>query len=303
MWLIKQISILALVALPLLWSSIVTAKDASILSSIKPIQLIVNEISQDNSGILVTGSTSVHDYSLRPSDLKKLSQAKVLFWIGPTMESFLAKVIKKFPNLDVVTLIDTQALNLHEGHDHGHSHGSGSADDLTIDMHIWLSPGNALIIAEQIQQKLSAVWPAKKTVYEKNLAAFKQALNQQIALSKQSLLLVKDNGFVSYHNAWEYWVSFFQLKQIDSVVISSEHKPSAKQLYKIRNYFKNKQSNCMLLEPNVNPRQISPLVKGLNVNVTMTDPLAVYSTSYVQWVAQTTERFVNCLSAIEIDEK
>jgi ABC-type Zn2+ transport system substrate-binding protein/surface adhesin len=59
----------------------------------------------------------------------------------------------------------------------------------------------------------------------------------------------------------------------------------------------------MLLEPNVNTRQISPLVKGLNVNVTMTDPLAAYSTSYVQWVAQTTERFVNCLSAIETDKK
>ena len=304
MWLIKQISVRLFLVANLFISPMVMAKTAPILSSIKPIQLIVNEISGERSGILVSGAASVHSYTLKPSDLKKMNQARVLFWIGPTMESFLAKVIKRFPDLNVVTLIDLEALNLHEGHGHNHGHHEGDVHDdephayteLTLDTHIWLSPSNALVIAEQVEKKLSALWPNNAALYQKNLLTFTKKLEAQIVLSKSALLPIKNNGFVGYHDAWEYWVNFFELKQLDTVVTTPEHKPSAKKLYKIRRYFKKRQSHCMLLELGINQRQIAPLVKELNVNVVMADPLALNSNSYIDWVAQTTERFVHCLS-------
>lgn len=284
---------LALLSASLLSALPISAQTNDILASIKPVQLLVQEIVGEVPGVLVQGAASAHDYSLRPSDLKKMSDAQVLFWIGPSMESFMAKVMKKFPNLEVVTLMDVEGLNLHKGHHHAEHHDKER--DLEQDSHIWLSPDNGLILANEISQTLSRRWPENQTLFAANLKSFNEKLEKSIFSSRQALASTGNTGFISYHNAWEYWVDYFNLNQLDVVTNSPEHKPGAKQLYKIRQYFKQGQANCLLLEPGINQRQVLSISKGLEINIETADPMAANASSYTDWIKQTAGQFVTCL--------
>ena len=39
--------------------------------------------------MLLPDGASEHDYSLRPSDVKRLQNADLVVWIGPEMEAFM----------------------------------------------------------------------------------------------------------------------------------------------------------------------------------------------------------------------
>ncbi|MEH6446560.1 MAG: zinc ABC transporter substrate-binding protein ZnuA [Oceanospirillaceae bacterium] len=78
----------------------VYAESGFILTSIKPLQLIAADITQGviESIALLPPGASPHAYALRPSDIKKIHQAKMIYWIGPQMEQFLQKTFAQYPN-------------------------------------------------------------------------------------------------------------------------------------------------------------------------------------------------------------
>ncbi|XNN30394.1 metal ABC transporter solute-binding protein, Zn/Mn family [Escherichia coli] len=43
--------------------------------------------------VLLPDGASEHDYSLRPSDVKRLQNADLAFWVGPEMEAFMQKPV------------------------------------------------------------------------------------------------------------------------------------------------------------------------------------------------------------------
>ncbi|MFP1495651.1 metal ABC transporter solute-binding protein, Zn/Mn family [Escherichia coli] len=45
--------------------------------------------------VLLPDGASEHDYSLRPSDVKRLQNADLVVWVGPEMEAFYAKTGKQ----------------------------------------------------------------------------------------------------------------------------------------------------------------------------------------------------------------
>ncbi|MBK19987.1 MAG: zinc ABC transporter substrate-binding protein [Rhodospirillaceae bacterium] len=107
-----------------------------VVVSIKPIHSLVASVTKGVSTpyLLLRGQSSPHTYSLRPSDAKKIRSARLVFWIGPGLETFLAKPIKNLgKSAKVVTLSKTSGLarlkvrkasdfKSTENKDHGH-HG------------------------------------------------------------------------------------------------------------------------------------------------------------------------------------
>ena len=64
--------------------------EVSVLTSIKPLQLIAAAV-QDGVGhpeVLLPPNASPHNYALRPSDVRRVQSADLLYWIGPDMEGF-----------------------------------------------------------------------------------------------------------------------------------------------------------------------------------------------------------------------
>src|SRR5690625_3539843 len=102
----------------------------TVLVNIKPLGLIVEEVMGERGQVdtLLQGSASAHNYAVRVSDMQRLQAADVVVWVGPEMETFLVRSLKRVP---AERLIDAQKLpgmgrrendaaahGAHEGHFH-----------------------------------------------------------------------------------------------------------------------------------------------------------------------------------------
>ena len=69
------------------------ADEIEVVASIKPLHSLVAGVMQGvgEPVLLVKGASSPHSYQLRPSEAVALDQARVVFWIGERLETFLVK--------------------------------------------------------------------------------------------------------------------------------------------------------------------------------------------------------------------
>ena len=136
-----------LFSLPLLAALLAGATCAQaevrVLTSIKPLQLIAAAV-QDGVGqpdVLLPASASAHHYSLRPSDVRRLRDVELFYWIGPDLESFLPRAlsaregttvaVQDLPKLTLRRFGDAHAHaeDDHHDHDHDHHHDHDDAHD------------------------------------------------------------------------------------------------------------------------------------------------------------------------------
>ncbi len=142
----------------ILWASLLAVPSAQaevrILTSIKPLQLIAAAV-QDGVGtpeVLLPPGASPHNYALRPSDVRRVRDVQLLYWIGPGMETFLPRVLqgRSQPSVAVETLPGMHLRHFgadnasHDDHDHDdHAHGADEHDHDhmpgSLDSHLWLS--------------------------------------------------------------------------------------------------------------------------------------------------------------------
>ena len=204
--------------------------ESGVVVSIKPIHSLVAAIMQGvgTPRLIVRGGGSPHVYTLKPSDADALEHAKLIFWVGETMEPFLKGPIKTLgKSATIIALADADGLvrwqfresrswQDHDGDDDivasthkseaNHKHGRAGRD---IDMHLWLDPQNAKIMASEIVRALAKVDPARATVYEANGRALKAKLNTLIQDLHRELDVVKGKPFVVFHDAFQYF-EFYQ---------------------------------------------------------------------------------------------
>ncbi|MDF3013749.1 MAG: zinc transporter substrate-binding protein, partial [Cellvibrio sp.] len=118
---------MALVSLALMLAMPAQAK-LQILASIKPLALIAQEVAGDQAEVttLLPITASPHDYPLKMSDHKRLRAADMVLWIGPELESFLARPLANLPTDKLVTGYRLAGLHWPEMMVDGHHHGSHS---------------------------------------------------------------------------------------------------------------------------------------------------------------------------------
>lgn len=112
--------------------AVMAAEKGDVVVSIKPVHSLVSAVMQGvgEPELIVKGAASAHGYSLKPSDAAALEKAKVIFWVGPELETYLIKPLESLgKNAEVVRLEDVKGLELlpareggnFEAHDHGHA--------------------------------------------------------------------------------------------------------------------------------------------------------------------------------------
>lgn len=105
--------------------------------------------------VLLPDGASEHDYSLRPSDVKRLQNADLVVWIGPEMEAFMQKSASKVPPQKQVTIAELAGVKplLMKGaddddHESDHDHANSEKGDDhhhhgEYNMHLWLARDSA----------------------------------------------------------------------------------------------------------------------------------------------------------------
>ena len=107
--------------------------EVRVLTSIKPLQLIAAAV-QDGAGtpeVLLPPGASPHHYALRPSDIRRVREADLLYWIGPDLEVFLPRVLKgrEQPSLAVQDIPGLHLRHFGEAHRHGEEPHADAHDE------------------------------------------------------------------------------------------------------------------------------------------------------------------------------
>lgn len=289
-----------------------------ILTSIKPLQLIAAAI-QTNQGepqVLLPPGASPHYFVLRPSDAKRLDKADLFYWIGPDLENFLPRLLSQRSQLSIA-IQDLPELQLqyfaeppHEHHadehskehaedlvEHDHAHQPGA-----IDVHLWLLPHNARVIAQRMSADLSALDPNNASHYAANLQAFNQRLDRLDQQLKAQLKPLQDKSFFVFHEAFNYFEQAYGLQHAGVFALSSELQPGAKHVSQMRTRLQQAGPSCVFSEPPIQPRLAHTLADGLPVTLAELDALGtkapVNAEGYEQLLKNLAEQFSSCLSGL-----
>jgi zinc transport system substrate-binding protein len=287
---------LALLGLGLILSVPAQAK-VQVLASIKPLALIAKEVAGDLATVdtLLPITASPHDYPLKMSDHKRLRAADVVLWVGPEMESFLARPLSSLPADKVITSYQIAGLHWPEepqAHHHHHSNHTHFGKD----PHLWLDPRNAILIAQVVAERFAQLQPASAAQFRANaqrFAARVEKLDQQLGAQ---LAPVKNVGFAVYHEGYAHFVSRYDLHQVAYVTYSPERRPGAKHLQELREIL-TKEGECLFMEPYYKVQGMEEMAASLNLRIGLLDPIGDQRvSSYQQLLEQLSQSFLTCLA-------
>lgn len=112
--------------------------EPKVVSSIKPVHSLVSAVMEGvgESTLLVTGASSPHNFSLKPSQAAALQEADVVFWVSDELETFLVKPLETVAtNATSVELMSTEGILLlefedeHDDHEDEHDDHDDEHDD------------------------------------------------------------------------------------------------------------------------------------------------------------------------------
>lgn len=178
-------------------------------------------------GRLVTESVScLHDYSLNVNQVRLAEQAEVLVLSGAGLEDFMEDLLAGKTAIDAsqgITLLEGEEHDHEEQDEHdGHHHES--------DPHIWLSPENAKIMAQNICQGLTRQYPQWEPVFTDNLQGLLTRLDALEQYGQETLTSLSCRELMTFHDGFSYFAQAFDLHILAALEEESGSEASAKEL-------------------------------------------------------------------------
>jgi len=295
--------------------SLAAQAELRVLTSIKPLQLIAAAV-QDGLGqpeVLLPPGASPHHYALRPSDVRRVREADLLYWIGPELENFLPRVLagRDRPSVAVQDLPGMHLRHFGDSHteqgehdehapaaeQHDHDHRPGS-----LDAHLWLLPANARVIAARMAIDLAAADPANAARYRANAQAFDERLSALDRRLHARLAGLAGKPYFVFHEAYDYFEAAYGLEHAGVFSVLGEVQPGAQHVAAMRQRLQQAGPTCVFSEPPLRPRLAETLTAGLPVTLAELDAmggaLPVNATGYEALLEKLAGELAGCLEAL-----
>ncbi|MBF0436469.1 MAG: zinc ABC transporter substrate-binding protein [Magnetococcales bacterium] len=258
-----------------------------VLVSIKPIHALVAAVMKGvgDPKVMLQGSASPHTYALRPSEASSLRHADVVFWVGEDLESFLVKpmlqlagkasliALSQAPGVQL--LPNRQLGSVTEPSEHHEDAAADAHHHGTQDMHVWLSPANAVAMVEEIRRVLSELDPKHMDKYLENAQKITKKIQSFDDSAKKRLATVGNRPFVVFHDAYHYFEKHFSLNNAGSISFSPERPVSVKRLHEIQETIKTTHAVCLFAEPQFQSALVETIVRDTGIKKGVLDPLGV----------------------------
>jgi len=246
---------------------------------------------------IVRGYGSPHAYQMRPSDAASLRDADLVLWIGPSMETFLQRPLAGVgENTRVVALSEIPGLHLLENRG-ADSHDAGETG--IHDIHIWLSPANAGVMARAIAEELRSLDPENAETYETNLEQLTRRIDAMETRIKSRLAPVRTVPFVVFHDAFRYFEESFGLVSVGSVTLSPDRLPSARRIKELREAITRSGARCVFREPQFESALVQVLIEETDARAGLLDPLgtevAPGPDAYIELMDANADSLIECL--------
>lgn len=167
-----------------------------VVATFLPVYIFTKNVAGEKVSValLVPPGTDVHEFTLRPMDLKTLHEADMVVISGAGLEDFIVQRLGR----DKRVVDASEGLELIE-------RGGGP------DPHVWLDPLNAVEQVRNIRDALTALDPVNRAYYEHNAASYigrLEALHREIA---EGLDRLASRHLITYHEAFGYFARRYGL--------------------------------------------------------------------------------------------
>ncbi len=251
-----------------------------ILASSFPAFCLVQEICQSVDGLQVASwiptDISPHDYQLRPQDMLKLRDARVVVRIGLDFEPALDKAIKANGSIQRLTLSSfldetnfihhSENTNSAEPGNHGHIHGE-------INPHLWLDPALLIQMSEGLAKALSLEFPNFQDQFEDNLTHLKEELLKIDKNIQDVQNQISKAPFLTQHDAFAYFFKRYELNWAGWIESASDWNLEPQRISKILQQSRNKAVKVIFLERGSHQRPPDSLLKDLAIPIATLDPM------------------------------
>jgi len=311
------------------------SETTGIITTIQPITSLVSAVI-GNTGktiSLIPTEISPHEYKLKPSDIKKLQNGNIIFYVSDHLETSITKVFENLPkNIKSINLMEDAGIKhlairdneAWERHDHRHGHGDHHDHDKKAkehddhedekhakkhddhdnhekedDVHIWLSPDNAVKIIKKVNKELSLYFPENAETYNKNTNQMIKKINELEVELKNELSGIKDKPYIVFHDAYQYFETSFDLNAVGSIALDGDIASSPKQISFIKDKIVKFKASCVFQEPQFDSKLVKIVAEGTNAQIGTLDPLGLNIKSgenfYLQLLKNMAKSLKDCL--------
>jgi len=284
-----------LLCLAILFGLPCSAFAAEILTTIRPLQLMVKDLlpAGYSVGVLLDGSESPHDFSLSMHDVRRLKNADMVVWVGENFEVHLSDAFQRYIAEDNLFSLSSVFADYkqedHHGHDHDHHHQPEETAE-----HLWVSYDNSLKIASNLAKALALRYPNDAKGILQRLDKFLTNLEQA---RKGSLLVLGKQRrfhFAVYHDGYRPLVDELHLDQRAYVVRYEHVAVGVAHLLELKRELTD--ASCLIAD--VNERDhAEPMAQKLGLPLVESDLLArelPEGAGYVGYLRALTEGFMRC---------
>ena len=288
------------------------------------VSMVTGDIGQVS--VLMQGTSSPHNYSLRPSEAASLQSGDLLVWTSRTLTPWLANVLlndnQDIDSIELMSAPGTLKLDFRnqaifdDDHDHDHAesdeaeHSNDTAhadeaehtddDEHGIDPHGWLDPVNAIYWLDLIAEKLSIADPQHASSYQSNAQTAKEQIQQAQLQIGEQLAPVVGRPFVVFHDSYHYFEDRFKVFAKATISLGDAEAPGIRRMTALRDELQASNINCLFTEPQFSDRLIKSLTRNLDVSIGTLDPIgagiALGSDLYIQVLGNIASELGNCLS-------
>lgn len=256
-------------------ASAVLAEAPRVAVDIAPVHALVAQVMEGvgTPELIVPPGATPHSYTLRPAQVRSLSQADAVVWVGPGLTPWLGDPLDRLAGeasqLVLMDVPQVLKLKLREGSGFsGHPQDeagqvvqgderqdqSERADfagnfDHSLDPHAWLAPENAALWMLEISVVLGALDPDNALAYEANArkgAAALAGLNGEI---NAVLDPVRGRPYLVYHDEYQYFERSFDMPAAGALSGEDGQPVGAEQMAEMRDMVRDADVSCVLSEP------------------------------------------------------
>lgn len=272
-----------------------TSNKPSVAATIFPLADITREISGDSIDVLqiLPSGSSPHTFDLTPERVKHLQNASIIFKIGHNLDDWIDNLSDSVSNVNIQIVdsninIKTNTNNESEEH---HVHDS-------TDPHYWLSISNAKIIANNISDSLSQLYPDNASIFSANLSNYLLELDQLKTRLDSKIEILSNKELVTFHSAWYYFAEDFDLDVIATFEPFAGQEPSPKYLVDFQDTINKHKVTTVFSEPQLSNESLLPFIKDLGLSLVILDPLGGFENrqSYTQLIEYNVDNIIQALN-------
>ncbi len=261
-----------------------------VVVTIKPLYGITASVMEGvgTPELLIEGAESPHTFQFRPSQMRAMSNADLLIWVGPLVEMPLAASMDGLsPDVGILEMAAHPALihlpyraggiwaaeHAHHDEGHGDEDASGRAHNELSDPHLWLDPRNGILMARLIAEALGALDPEHASRYTANADVYAARLSALDAALRDQLAPYESQSFIVFHDAFQYFEARYGLRAAGSIAIDPERSPGPRTIMALRAAVTERHVACVFAEPQFNTQLVETVIEGSPARAATLDPL------------------------------